>query len=35
MIADLAESRISANVPRPFPPFGVGSVHETKKSQEA
>ena len=24
MIAELAEPRISANVPRPFPPFGVG-----------
>ena len=29
MIAELAEPRISASVPRPFPPFGVGSGDET------
>ena len=29
MIAELAEPRISANVPRPFPPLGVGSGDET------
>ena len=29
MIAELAEPRISANVPRPSPPFGVGSGDKT------
>ena len=33
VIAELAEPRISANVPRPFPPLGVGSGDEINSAQ--
>ena len=33
-IAELAEPRISANVPRPFPPLGMGSWHKTSVYME-
>ena len=32
MIAELAEPRISTNVPRPFPPLGVGSGDKTSSN---